>query len=71
MIRAVLWDFGGVILTSPFEAFAAYERQLGLPEGFIRRVNATDPTFSAAARRFSGRSSGSPRAGWSRSTRRA
>ena len=35
------------------------------------RVNATDPTFSAAARRFSGRSNGSTRAGWSRSTRRA
>jgi len=35
------------------------------------RVNATDPTFSAAVRRFSGRSSGSIRADWSRSTRRA
>ena len=27
VIRAVLWDFGGVILTSPFDAFAAYERR--------------------------------------------
>ena len=30
-MKAVLWDFGGVILTSPFEAFAAHERQSGLP----------------------------------------
>jgi putative hydrolase of the HAD superfamily len=50
VIRAVLWDFGGVILTSPFEAFAAYERELGLPRGFIRSVNATDPHSNAWAR---------------------
>ncbi len=50
MIRAVLWDFGGVILSSPFDAFAAYERQLGLPEGFIRTVNATDQDDNAWAR---------------------
>ena len=25
MFKAVLWDFGGVILTSPFEAFARHE----------------------------------------------
>jgi putative hydrolase of the HAD superfamily len=24
-IQAVLWDFGGVILSSPFEAFNRYE----------------------------------------------
>ena len=41
-IRAVLFDFGGVILTSPFEAFAHYEQRNGLPAGFIRQVNATD-----------------------------
>lgn len=50
MIRAVLWDFGGVILSSPFEAFARYEREVGLPEGFIRRVNATNPDHNAWAR---------------------
>jgi putative hydrolase of the HAD superfamily len=50
MIRAVLFDFGGVILTSPFEAFARYEREHGLPDGFIRRVNATDPDTNAWAR---------------------
>ncbi len=50
MIRAVLWDFGGVILSSPFDAFAAYEREVGLPEGFVRRVNATNPDANAWAR---------------------
>jgi putative hydrolase of the HAD superfamily len=49
MYEAVLWDFGGVILTSPFEAFAAYEREVGLPAGFIRRVNATNPHTNAWA----------------------
>lgn len=50
VIRAVLFDFGGVILSSPFEAFAAYERRAGLPAGFIRTVNATDPDANAWAR---------------------
>ena len=50
MASAVLWDFGGVILTSPFEAFARYEREQGLPDGFIRRVNATNPFDNAWAR---------------------
>jgi putative hydrolase of the HAD superfamily len=49
MIRAVLWDFGGVILTSPFEAFARYEEANGLPIGFIRSVNATNPDANAWA----------------------
>ena len=49
-MRAVLWDFGGVILSSPFEAFAAYEREQGLPEGFLRRLNATNPDTNAWAR---------------------
>ena len=31
--RAILWDFGGVILSSPFDAFRAYERELFLSEG--------------------------------------
>jgi putative hydrolase of the HAD superfamily len=50
VIRAVLWDFGGVILTSPFDAFAAYERELGLREGFIRTINATNHHDNAWAR---------------------
>jgi putative hydrolase of the HAD superfamily len=49
VIRAVLFDFGGVILSSPFEAFARYEAERGLPEGFIRRVNATNPDTNAWA----------------------
>ncbi len=48
--RAVLWDFGGVITESPFAAFARLEAERGLPAGFIRRVNATDPDTNAWAR---------------------
>jgi putative hydrolase of the HAD superfamily len=50
MIRAALFDFGGVILSSPFEAFAHYETTNGLPPGFLRQVNATDPDDNAWAR---------------------
>ena len=49
-IRAVIFDFGGVILTSPFEAFARYERDNRLPAGFVRRLNSTDPDTNAWAR---------------------
>lgn len=49
-LRAVLWDFGGVILSSPFEAFNRYEDANGLPRDIIRRVNATDPHTNAWAR---------------------
>lgn len=49
-IRAVLFDFGGVILSSPFDAFARYEAEHGLPRDFIRTVNATDPDTNAWAR---------------------
>ena len=47
---AVLWDFGGVILTSPFEAFRSYEREAGLPEDFIRSLNARNPDANAWAK---------------------
>jgi putative hydrolase of the HAD superfamily len=47
--RAVFWDFGGVILSSPFDAFLQYEAQKGLPEGFLRSVNATNPDVNAWA----------------------
>ena len=50
MIRAVFWDFGGVILSSPFEAFNAYEQANGIPIDHIRRVNSTDPDTNAWAR---------------------
>jgi putative hydrolase of the HAD superfamily len=49
-IRAVLWDFGGVLTESPFEAFQRYERSHGLPAGFIRRLNAVNPDRNAWAR---------------------
>ena len=47
--RAVFWDFGGVILSSPFDAFLQYEAQKGLPGGFLRKVNATNPDTNAWA----------------------
>jgi putative hydrolase of the HAD superfamily len=49
MKKAVLWDFGGVILSSPFEAFRRYESEHGLPIDFIRGVNATNPHSNAWA----------------------
>ena len=48
-IQAVLWDFGGVILSSPFEAFNTYEAQKELPTDLIRRVNSTNPHTNAWA----------------------
>ncbi|MEI6496899.1 MAG: HAD-IA family hydrolase, partial [Actinomycetota bacterium] len=50
MFTAVLWDFGGVILSSPFEAFNRYEQANDLPTDFIRTVNSTDPHTNAWAR---------------------
>lgn len=49
MKKAVLWDFGGVILSSPFEAFNRYEAERGLPVDFIRSVNATNAHHNAWA----------------------
>jgi putative hydrolase of the HAD superfamily len=48
-VKAVLWDFGGVLTSSPFDGFAAYERDHGLPPGFIRGLNATNPDKNAWA----------------------
>lgn len=50
MIKAVFWDYGGVFTTSPFESFALYEKEQGLPKGFIRGVNSTNPDHNAWAR---------------------
>jgi putative hydrolase of the HAD superfamily len=47
--KAVIWDFGGVFTTSPFEAFNRYEAARGLPKDFIRTVNATNPDSNAWA----------------------
>ena len=49
-IRAVFFDFGGVVLSSPFEAFNGYESAHGLPIDFIRTVNSTNPDVNAWAR---------------------
>ncbi len=49
-IEAVLWDFGGVILTSPFEAFNRYEEARGLPIDLIRTVNTNNPDDNALAK---------------------
>lgn len=46
---AVIFDFGGVITSSPFDAFRRFEAARGLPDGFIRRVNATNPDRNAWA----------------------
>jgi putative hydrolase of the HAD superfamily len=48
-IEAVIWDFGGVFTTSPFEAFNRYEAKAGLPRDLIRTVNATNPDHNAWA----------------------
>ena len=50
MIEAVLFDFGGVILSSPFEAFSRYEAEIGVPDGLLRGLNATNPDANAWAR---------------------
>ncbi len=49
-IEAVLFDFGGVVTTSPFDGFARYEATAGLPAGLIRQINATDPDNNAWAK---------------------
>ena len=48
--RAILWDFGGVILSSPFEAFNRYEIEAGLPKDFIRGLNARNGDTNAWAK---------------------
>jgi putative hydrolase of the HAD superfamily len=41
-VEAVIWDFGGVFTSSPFEAFNRFEEKVGAPRDIIRRVNATN-----------------------------
>ena len=50
MLRAVFFDFGGVILSSPFEAFNHYEVANGLPHNFIRSVNTVNHHENAWAK---------------------
>ena len=50
MIRAVFWDFGGVITTSPFDSFNIYEELKNLPKDLIRTINSTNPDNNAWAK---------------------
>src|ERR1700750_780193 len=50
MIEAVIWDFGGMLPTSPFEAFARFEKERGLPTDIIRRTNAANHLENAWAK---------------------
>jgi putative hydrolase of the HAD superfamily len=49
-VEAVIWDFGGVFTSSPFEAFNRLEAQMGAPKDHIRRVNATNHHENAWAK---------------------
>ena len=40
---------GGVLVSSPFTGFSAYEREANLPAGLIRTLNATNPDTNAWA----------------------
>jgi putative hydrolase of the HAD superfamily len=50
MVQAVIWDFGGVLTTSPFEAFARFERERGFPIDIIRSTNAANHLENAWAK---------------------
>ena len=50
MIEAVIFDFGGVITSSPFDAFARFETERGLPADIIRRTNAANHLENAWAK---------------------
>lgn len=47
--KAILWDFGGVLTSSPFDSFARYEAEHGLPKDFLRGVNARNHEHNAWA----------------------
>lgn len=48
--NTVIFDFGGVITSSPFEAFNRMEADRGLPKDFVRRVNSVNPDNNAWAK---------------------
>ena len=50
MIEAVIFDFGGVLTTSPFEAFARFEAERGYPTDIIRNTNAANHLDNAWAK---------------------
>ena len=45
----VIFDFGGVITSSPFEAFNRMEADRGLPHNLVRRINSANPDGNAWA----------------------
>ena len=49
IVRAVFWDFGGVVLSSPFDAFNTYEKNHLVPADLIRSVNTHNPDSNAWA----------------------
>ena len=49
MRDTVIFDFGGVVTSSPFEAFNRLERERALPHDLVRRINATNPDDNAWA----------------------
>ncbi|MFY7837537.1 MAG: HAD-IA family hydrolase [Novosphingobium sp.] len=46
---AVIFDFGGVITSSPFEAFNRLEAARGLPQNLVRKINTLNPDTNAWA----------------------
>ncbi len=48
--KAIIWDFGGVITSSPFEAFNQFEEANGLPKDIIRTINSENPDTNAWAK---------------------
>src|SRR5215467_9100385 len=50
MIEAVIWDFGGVLTTSPFEAFARFDLERGFPVNIISQTNAANHLENAWAK---------------------
>lgn len=46
---AVIFDFGGVITSSPFEAFNRLEAERGLPHNLVRKINTLNPDTNAWA----------------------
>jgi putative hydrolase of the HAD superfamily len=49
VIEAIIFDFGGVFTSSPFEAFARYEQERGLPTDILRKINSTNHEHNAWA----------------------
>jgi len=48
--KAIIWDFGGVITSSPFDAFNKFELSNNLPKDIIRTINSENPDDNAWAK---------------------